>query len=160
MQIRTARSPHEIDTVRRLFREYHAELQVDLCFQGFEAELAGLPGKYGPPDGRLRLAVASATAAGCVALRKIAPGTCEMKRLYVRPDFRSTGLGRRLAVDIVSAARSLGYARMRLDTLDRLTAAMQLYRALGFEPIDPYYDNPLPGVRYWQLDLKPGASRR
>jgi putative acetyltransferase len=158
MEITTARTPLDLEIIRTLFREYQDELDVDLCFQGFEAELAALPGKYSPPRGALRLARAGVAVAGCVALRNIAPGTCEMKRLYVRPPFRGSGLGRRLAVDIIAKARTLGYERMRLDTLDRLTAAMALYRSLGFEDIPAYYPNPLPGVRYWQLDFNRAAA--
>jgi putative acetyltransferase len=155
MEIVRAETPQEIDAARVLFREYERFLKVDLCFQDFEAELAGLPGKYAPPEGALFLAMAlrGSEAGGCVALRRIEPGICEMKRLYVRPEQRGNGLGRQLAVRIIGEGAKLGYRRMRLDTLDRLAEAVRLYRSLGFRQIPAYYDNPLAGVLYWELDL-------
>lgn len=156
LRILTAHAGGRLQAVRLLFREYETELAVDLRFQNFEAELAGLPGAYAPPGGGLWLAVdAVGRPAGCVALRDMGDGVCEMKRLYVRPFFRGSGLGRRLAVHAVDEARARGYARMRLDTLDRLEAAMALYRELGFREREPYYANPLPGVVYWEADLAP-----
>jgi GNAT superfamily N-acetyltransferase len=143
----------QLEMLRELFREYEAFLGVDLCFQGFEAELAGLPGEYAPPAGWLLLALDGERAAGCVALRPLADATCEMKRLYVRPTHQGQGLGRRLAVAVIEQARRAGHRRMRLDTLETLTEAMNLYESLGFRQIQPYYDNPLPGVVYWELDL-------
>jgi ribosomal protein S18 acetylase RimI-like enzyme len=140
-----------MQTAAALFRAYAAELGVDLEFQGFEAELAGLPGKYAPPAGELLLAVRPDGAAwGCVALRTLGgyPGCCEMKRLYVASAGRGSGVGRALAEAIMAAARALGYREMRLDTLARLEAAIRLYRELEFVDIAPYYDNPLPGVRF------------
>jgi putative acetyltransferase len=154
MKIKQAQTPDEIDEARRLFREYEAFLSVDLCFQGFEEELAGLPGKYAPPSGALLIALTRETVAGCVALRALGDDVCEMKRLFVRPEYRSTGLGKRLAREVVDVARGLGYSLMRLDTLDRLTEAMRLYESLGFRKTEPYYENPLHGVVYWELDLK------
>ena len=154
MKIKQAKTIKEIDEVRQLFREYEAYLDVDLCFQRFEQELAGLPGKYAPPGGELLIGVDAGKILGCVAVRSLGCGICEMKRLYVRPAARGTGLGRQLARTIIAAARDLGYKVMRLDTLDKLTAAIGLYRSLGFKNSFPYYENPLPGVVYLELDLK------
>lgn len=155
LRILTAHAHGRLEATRLLFREYGEELAVDLGFQDFEAELAALPGAYAPPAGGLWLAVdAVGRPAGCVALRPMDEDCCEMKRLYVKPFFRGTGLGRRLAVHAIEAARELGYRRMRLDTLDRLEAAMAIYRELGFVERSPYYDNPLPGVVYWECELE------
>ncbi len=144
----------DLDAIRELFREYVAGLGVDLAFQGFEDELATLPGKYAPPGGALLIArTDDGAAAGCVALRPHAPGICEMKRLYVRDAWRGHGLGERLARAILERAHALGYRAMRLDTLDTLTAAVKVYERLGFRHIDAYYDNPLPGVIYWERAL-------
>jgi GNAT superfamily N-acetyltransferase len=153
MEIFQARTVVEIEEVRILFREYETFLNVDLCFQGFEEELAGLPGMYAPPDGALLIAVGRVGTAGCIALRKLGKGICEMKRLYVRPAFRGLGLGRKQANSLVNTAIDLGYSTMRLDTLDRLKSAMILYESMGFIVCDTYYENPLPGVVYWELDL-------
>ena len=143
----------EIESVRRLFREYAAFLGVDLCFQGFEQELADLPGAYAPPDGRLLLAVADGEPVGCVALRKLEEAICEMKRLYVKSGFRGLGLGRRLAEAIIREARGTGYHRMRLDSLRSLKEAAALYRSLGFIEIPPYRFNPLPDAVFMELVL-------
>ena len=153
MRIKHVQTPGEIEEVRQLFRQYEAGLGVDLCFQGFEAELAGLPGKYAPPSGALLIGIIRGHTVGCVALRAMDNGVCEMKRLYVKPEARGKGLGRQLARDIIAAARQLGYSLMRLDTLYRLTEAMSLYETMGFQRTEPYYDNPLPGVVYWEMDL-------
>jgi len=154
IRIVSCRTEKQIDQVRRLFVEYNEFIGVDLSFQGFSRELAVLPGAYGPPAGALLLAVGdSAAAAGCVGLRRHKEGICEMKRLYVRPAFRRTGLGRRLALRIIEAARDLDYLKMRLDTLGNLSEAVALYKSLGFKQIPAYYANPLSGVTYWELDL-------
>jgi GNAT superfamily N-acetyltransferase len=138
---------------RGLFAEYAAALGVDLSFQGFDEELAGLPGKYAPPRGRLLLARTDAGAAGCVALRPLEEDICEMKRLYVRPAFRGLGLGHALVAAVLAEARSAGYRRVRLDTLPSMSAARELYRAFGFAPIPPYNHHPLPGTLFLELAL-------
>jgi len=145
--------PDDLDPVRDLFREYAAFLGVDLSFQGFEDELAGLPGGYAPPAGRLLVARAGGTLAGCVALRRMDGATVEMKRLYIRPAWRGHGLGRRLAEAALAEAGAAGYRRMRLDTFAALAAAIRLYRTLGFEEIPPYNASPLPGMRYFEKAL-------
>lgn len=154
MIVRDAVSPADLETVRTLFREYQAWLGVDLCFQGFEAELASLPGRYAPPAGRLLLAEAlEGATAGCVGLWALDDHVCEMKRLWVRPAWRGGGLGRRLAERIVAAGGEAGYRAMRLDSLGRLTAALALYRSLGFVDVAAYYDNPLDDVVYLERSL-------
>jgi len=155
MIVRRAETDAEINEVRRLFREYAESLGVDLCFQGFEEELAGLPGTYGPPGGSLLIAEEDRAIVGCVALRKLGSSICEMKRLYVKPQFRGRGLGKALVERIIEEGTELGYTKMRLDTLDRLKEAMAVYEAFGFRRIEPYYVNPLPDVVYWELDLQP-----
>lgn len=154
--------PDQIEIVRGLFLEYARSLRWSLCFQGFDQELAGLPGAYAPPEGRILVARLGEDAvrenlAGCVALRRLGPiaeGTCEMKRLYVRPSCRGHGVGRALAAAVVTAARETGYRRMRLDTIPAaMSAAVGLYRELGFRDIPPYYDNPIPGARCMELEL-------
>ena len=154
MRIIQATSPEEIQIARDLFREYSTWLNVDLCFQNFEKELAELPGKYAPPDGRLFLAFDKEDVAGCVALRSLGDGICEMKRLFVRPDFRGIRLGQKLLDLIVNEAREIGYSKMRLDTLPgRMDRAIEMYRRIGFREIDRYYDNPYSGAMYMELDL-------
>lgn len=155
MKITAVITGDEIEAVRRLFREYAELLGVDLCFQGFEAELAELPGKYAPPEGALLIAREDQSIAGCVALRKLEDKVCEMKRLFVRPEFKGRGIGRALAEQIIREGARRGYQTMRLDTLARLKEAMCLYQSLGFKQIEPYYQNPIPGVVYWELALKP-----
>ena len=156
--IEPAAGPEDMATLRALFLEYRDWLGVDLCFQGFEAELAGLPGSYAPPGGGVWLAHVDGALAGCVALRPHEGGTCEMKRLWVRPGFRGLGLGRRLAETGIAAARRAGYRTLRLDTLAFMDAARALYRTLGFHEIPAYYDNPLDDVRYLELDLSAASA--
>lgn len=148
--------------VRGLFREYQQSLGVDLCFQGFDAELASLPGEYSAPAGELLLAWAGETGspaalAGCGALRALPAvdyaNACELKRVYVRPGFRGVGLGRQITEALIEAARTAGYGSVLLDTLDELAAARSLYRSLGFAEIAPYNDNPIADVHFLKLDL-------
>ncbi len=136
-----------------MFEEYEAALGLDLCFQDFKQELDNLPGKYSGPAGRLFLATDDARLAGCVALRPIDDQTCEMKRLYVRPAYRRTGLGRRLAESVIAAARDIGYAAIQLHTLPVMKEAVQLYLSLGFVEIPPHQCVPLEGVKYMELKL-------
>jgi ribosomal protein S18 acetylase RimI-like enzyme len=149
-----ASSLDEIDVARELFREYEAWLGLDLCFQNFEKELAELPGAYAPPNGRLLLAYENDQLAGCVALRKLSDGVCEMKRLFLRPQFHGHGRGRELAETIIDEARRAGYERMRLDTLpEQMGKAIALYRSLGFKEIEAYYNNPVSGALFMELML-------
>ena len=152
--ITAASTPDDIEAVRSLFKQYAASLGFSLCFQDFDRELAELPGAYAPPQGRLLLARVDGVVAGCVALRPLDSGTCEMTRLYVRPALHGRGLGRQLAVAIIEQGRAAGYAAMRLDTVPTMTAALGLYRALGFVDIAPYRENPIPGARYLALPLR------
>ena len=171
----TAEEPHEIAATRAIFREYADSLNVDLCFQNFEEELAALPGDYAEPRGALLLALIDATpeaaqqgllaradgrkahVAACCALRPLDaadyPNAAEMKRLYVRPGFRGMGLGRQLAEAVLDAARGAGYACVLLDTLDDMEAARTLYEELGFEEVPPYYHNPIAGSHYLKVEL-------
>lgn len=152
--IREVRVGKQAAVARGLFEEYASGLGIDLGFQGFEAELGRLGEMYGPPHGCLLLGLVHGHAQGCVAVRRLAGGDCEMKRLYVRAAARGTGLGRRLAQAAVDAGRALGYDRIVLDTLVSMTAARALYASLGFREIAPYYDNPIPGARFLGLDLR------
>lgn len=154
--VRVAGGPR-LAIIRRLFREYQHDLGVDLCFQSFEEELATLPGRYGPPSGAILLAHHRCRAAGCVALRDLGKGVCEMKRMFVRPRFRGRGLGRALAEAIVAEGRRLGYRTMKLDTVPKLEAALGIYRELGFRPTAPYCHNPLKGAIFLALPLNCGT---
>ena len=153
--LRQAATPEDMRTARELFLEYAAWLKVDLCFQGFDEELATLPGKYAPPQGRLLIASVAGEPAGCIALRPLEPGIGEVKRLYVRPAFRGRGIAKKLSEELLAAARAIGYAHLRLDTLAFMHEAATLYRALGFVETAAYYHNPLQGVVYMELDLRP-----
>lgn len=171
LRIIPAETDDHVRQVSALFREYAVSLGVDLSFQNFEQEVATLPGDYAPPDGRLFVAVTGETMvqgeidlsacsiAGCVALRRIDNEICEMKRLYVRPEFRGHGAGRALADAVIEAAKEIGYRHMRLDTLPQMTEAQKLYRALRFYEIPPYRYNPVAGTRYFELALQ-GSSQR
>ena len=183
LQIIAAKGDEAVRHIGVLFREYAASLGVDLSFQNFEQELASLPGDYAPPGGRLFLAVIedhqrlqggssssgsftsfvsstsfASTIAGCIALRQIDDEVCEMKRLYVRPEFRGHGAGRTLANAAIKAAREIGYRRMRLDTLPQMAEAQKLYRTLGFREIQAYRYNPVVGTRYFELCLTAQAD--
>lgn len=162
LRIAPAAGAEQIGFVRELFLDYAQSLKIDLAFQDFERELAALPGKYAAPRGALLLAWIGELPAGCIAMRDLAlaehPNACEMKRLYVRPAFRGLGLGKRLALALLDAARGAGYDSMLLDTLAEMRSARSLYHELGFVEIARYYDNPLPGARYLKLDLRRGNS--
>jgi len=150
-------SPEDWEATRAIFCEYRDSLAVDLCFQGFDAELAALPGDYAPPGGLLLLALVDGAVAGCGAFRPLPDAdyanACEMKRLYVRPAFRRFGLGRLLAHALMDRATEAGYSAMLLDTLDEMEAARGLYQSLGFEDVPPFYFNPLPGAHYLKAQL-------
>jgi GNAT superfamily N-acetyltransferase len=155
MHLLQSQTPEQIDQVRDLFREYADWLKIDLCFQNFEAEVAELPGDYAAPAGRLLLAYDNAQLAGCIALRRFDERTCEMKRLFVRDEFRGQGLGHQLIAAIIQEAKQIGYRYMRLDTLPpKMNDAIKLYRSYGFREIDPYYNNPVPGAMFMELDLR------
>ena len=150
-------TPEDMHAVRQIFQEYADSLNIDLTFQGFEAELAGLPGEYAEPRGQILLARVGGVIAGCCALRPLDdcdyPNAAEMKRLYVRKAFRGFGLGRQLAEAMLDAARQAGYDHVLLDTLDDMEAARNLYADLGFQSIEPYYHNPIPGAHYLKADI-------
>ncbi len=157
VRIVEATLPEQLDAARVLFAEYARSLNVDLCFQNFDAELAGLPGEYSAPAGTLLLAYADGEAAGCGALRPLPdvdhPDACEMKRLYVRSGFRRLGLGRAIAERLMDAATQAGYSTLLLDTLDEMEAAREMYASLGFVEVPPYYHNPIAGAHYLKVDL-------
>ncbi|QYO67841.1 GNAT family N-acetyltransferase [Leptolyngbya sp. 7M] len=159
VEIREAENEHDVKLVAELFREYERWIDMDLCFQSFEEELASLPGKYSPPDGRLFVAFVNETPVGCIALRKLEEGICEMKRLYLNESARGLGIGRSLIEKLITVAREIGYKRMRLDTFPpKMGKAVSLYEAYGFRPIPSYYDNPHDGVLYMELELDQSAS--
>lgn len=154
VNILQAETASQIDDARAIFREYEAWIDLDLCFQGFEAELAALPGKYSTPEGRLLLAYVDDHLAGCIAMRKLVTGTCEMKRLFVRDEFRGMKIGLRLIEQLIADAREMGYSKMRLDTFPpKMGKAVGLYEAHGFVEIAPYYENPHTGVLFMELSL-------
>jgi ribosomal protein S18 acetylase RimI-like enzyme len=154
MNLIQASSTEQVQQARQLFEEYAAWLEINLCFQNFDKELAELPGDYAPPGGRLFLADDGDDVMGCVALRKIGDRVGEMKRLYVRPAFRGLGLGRTLTEKLIAEAKQIGYVTLRLDTLPgKMDQAMAMYRSLGFHEIAPYYKNPVAGATFMELDL-------
>ena len=154
MRLSRAITPDDIQNARQLFEEYAASLGFSLCFQNFDQELASLPGKYSAPSGCLLLAYSNEQLAGCIALRQLDTETCEMKRLFVRPDFRGARLGKVLVDAIIAEARAIGYKRMCLDTVPgKMDRAIGLYEAIGFRDVEPYYDNPVEGARFMELHL-------
>jgi putative acetyltransferase len=157
--ISSALGGNELILARELISEYGDSLGVDLSFQGFEAELRGLPGDYAPPGGALLLAFLGKECAGCIAVRRLSGDVCEMKRLYVRLRWRGLGIGRRLIEAVSGEARRAGYHAIRLDTLPSMAAARAMYEALGFRAIAPYYQSPIPGTAFLELDLT-GAIRK
>ncbi len=163
IQLRVPDTPALLDATRELFREYAAGLGVDLCFQGFDGELAGLPGDYAEPSGALLLAFVDGQLAGCGAVRALADvdyaNACEMKRVFVRRAFRRFGLGRLLVQALIDRATEAGYSVLLLDTLDDMEAARGLYESLGFVEIPPYYFNPIPGAHYLMVDLNDNPTR-
>ncbi|MFZ1081244.1 MAG: GNAT family N-acetyltransferase [Candidatus Kryptoniota bacterium] len=146
-------TPALADSAKQLFIEYARSLNFSLCFQDFDKELAGLPGDYVPPSGRLILAYEDGKLAGCVALHKFGDCACEMKRLYLRPEYRSKGIGKKLALKVIDEARTIGYEKMLLDTVPSMKGAISLYRSLGFIEIGPYRDNPVSGALFMELEL-------
>lgn len=159
-EIRWAVIPGDLIAVRGLFQEYADSLDFELDFQDFREELATLPGKYAPPLGSILVARENGETVGCVAVRPLGEEICEMKRLYVKPAHRGKKVGRALAVAIIEEAKRLGYRVMRLDTVEAMKEASALYRTLGFQPIDAYTYNPLPGAMYFELKLGESKERR
>ncbi len=154
IEIIQVETPEEIEETRRIFREYEAWLDLDLCFQGFEEELESLPGKYARPEGGLFLVIAKGNVAGCAALRKLDDRICEMKRLFVRPEFRGEKIGISLIEKIIAEAREIGYEKLRLDTYPpKMGKAVKLYESYGFVEIQPYYHNPFGETLFMELDL-------
>jgi putative acetyltransferase len=153
MNISQATSAEEIAAIRELFEEYAGSLGIDLSYQGFPKELADLPGAYAPPLGRLLLATDEGISAGCVALRPVDNQTCEMKRLFVRPERQGVGAGRMLAARVITEARSIGYLTILLDTLPSMKSALRLYESLGFVRRRPYFQTPIEGNVFMELRL-------
>jgi Acetyltransferases len=154
IEIIQAETPEHIEEARKLFRDYHAWFGLDLCFQDFDGEVAALPGKYAPPEGRLFIAYADGKPAGSIALRKLEEGICEMKRLFVRDEFRGRKIGVLLIEKIIEEARAIGYEKMRLDTYPpKMGKAVALYNAYGFREIPAYYHNPYGETLYMEKDL-------
>jgi putative acetyltransferase len=155
-----AETPAQVGTAREMIEEYAAWLEFKLCFQGYEEEIQSLPGKYAPPSGRLLLALWDGRPAGVIALRPLEePGVCEMKRLYVRPEFRGHQIGRILAEKVIAEAAEIGYSRIRLDTiLGKMDSAIAMYRTLGFAEISPYYKTPVGPTLFMELALKPAVK--
>jgi ribosomal protein S18 acetylase RimI-like enzyme len=153
MRVVPAESDNDIKAARTLFSEYASSIGFDLSFQNFQSELANLPGEYAPPDGTILFALEGNDIAGCVALRRLDSETCEMKRLYVRPEFRDKGIGKTLSIAVIEEARKRGYRRMRLDTMPSMRRAILLYSGLGFREIKPYRFNPQPGALFFELAL-------
>ena len=154
LRITQAATLNDVEQARELFKEYEASLGISLCFQNFADELANLPGDYAPPSGRLLLAREFDQLVGCVALHAVGPTTCEMKRLFLRPEYRSRGLGRVLVEAIIEEGREIGYTHMRLDTIsDRMGRAVELYKSIGFVEIEPYYQTPVDTTKFMELDL-------
>ena len=154
IKILQAETPAQIEAARTLFREYERWLGLDICFQNFEEELRNLPGKYAKPDGRLFLASVDGKVAGCIALRKLEEKVCEMKRLFVREEFRGLGLGEKLIEKLISEARLTSYEKMRLDTLPgKMAKAVKLYESQGFRRIAPYYNNPYEETLFMEAAL-------
>lgn len=154
LQILQAQKGENLKIIKMLFGEYANSLDFDLDFQDFDKELANIPGDYSPPKGCLILAKHEGQAAGCVALRELSDGVCEMKRLYIKPQFRDLGIGRALAEAIIEKAQKIGYTHMRLDTAPSMHAARVLYASLGFKEISPYRYNPIEGAVFMELSLK------
>ena len=158
--VTSVKNKEQLEEIRRLFREYSDSLDIDLGFQYFEEEIAGLPNGYAPPDGCLLLAIIKQQTAGCIALRKLDDEICEMKRLYVSPPFRQLGIGKLLAEAVIANARKIGYQRLRLDTLASMTRAQMLYKALGFYEIAPYYLNPNAKTVYMEINLQTNLANK
>jgi ribosomal protein S18 acetylase RimI-like enzyme len=155
IEIIQAETVEQIETARKLFREYEAWAGINLCFQSFDEEVANLPGKYAAPEGRLFLAFADEKLAGCIALRKLEDGVCEMKRLYVKDEFRGQKIGIALIEKLIEEARKIGYEKMRLDTLPtKMAKAVSIYESYGFHEIPPYYENPYDDTLFMEKDLR------
>jgi putative acetyltransferase len=154
LRIRDVESTEDLRELKRLFVAYSESLGISLCFQNFQQELECLPGAYAPPFGCLLLAEFDGQAGGCIALRRLADGICEMKRLYVAPGYRGTGSGRALVGALMDRAKTIGYRAVRLDTLPSMQNAIALYRSLGFKEIAPYCENPVPGALFLECRIK------